>query len=149
MNNRDYNVNGFICMYNSFRGLLHLLLELTQRTLSKRYTYNMILLPNVFRICLVISLREAVHWPGFLIFWLWVYLMKFMPEMPYCPSLPPISTKRTITSHILVSALNQYNVSKWSDISISGCWFSEIAQQRSNKAHGSSTKRTPPWFHWT
>ena len=117
LNNRDHNVN---CMHNSFRGLLHLLLELTQRTLNKRYTYHMILLPNVFRICLVISLRAAVHWPGFLICWLWVYLMKFMPKMPYCPSLPPISTKRTITSHILVSALNQHNVSKWSDISISG-----------------------------
>ena len=57
LNNRDYNVN---CKHNSFRGLLHLLLELTQRTLNKRYTYDMILLPNVFGICLVISLMAAV-----------------------------------------------------------------------------------------
>jgi hypothetical protein len=55
LNNRDYNVN---CMHNSFRGLLYLLLELTQRTLNKRYTYNMIVLPDDLRICLVINLNQ-------------------------------------------------------------------------------------------
>jgi hypothetical protein len=75
----------------------------------------MMLLPDDFRICLDINLRAAVQWPRFLICWLLMYLMKCMPEMPYCPSIPPISTKRTITSHILVSALHQDNVPKWSD----------------------------------
>ena len=146
LNNRDHNVN---CMHNSFRGLLHLLLELTQRTLNKGYTYDMISLPNVFRICLVISLRAAVHWPGFLIFWLWVYLMKFMPNCRIVHHFHQYQQSEQSPLIFWYLLLIKIMCPSGATYPLADCWFSALAQQRSNKALGSSTKITPPWVHWT